>query len=65
MLHVFDDCAHEHYHRVAVETADESHHEHSSTAIKRKLTTNQRAGEFKKKKKKSNFYLDFNRRSNN
>jgi hypothetical protein len=47
MLHVFDDCAHEHYQRTLVETG-ESHNEHSSTTSKRKLEINQRAGSFKK-----------------
>jgi hypothetical protein len=43
MLHVFDDCAHEHYQRTPMMT-DESQNEHSSTVVKRKLAINQRAG---------------------
>jgi len=43
MLHVFDDCAHEHYQRTLVAT-DEEHHEHSSVAVKRKVAINKRAG---------------------
>lgn len=42
MLHVFDDCAHEHYQRATV-GAGEDHHEHASSTIKRKLAINQRA----------------------
>lgn len=43
MLHVFDDCAHEHYQRTA-EITDENHNENSSIPIKRKVAINQRAG---------------------
>jgi hypothetical protein len=43
MLHVFDDCAHEHYQRTPIVT-DEEHHEHSSVAVKRKVAINKRAG---------------------
>ncbi|CAF0823163.1 unnamed protein product [Rotaria sordida] len=42
MLHVFDECAHEHYQRASV-TMDESHNEHSLTSVKRKVAVNQRA----------------------
>lgn len=59
MLHVFDDCANEHYHRTVVETG-EGHHEHSSTTIKKKVEINKRAGSFEKferKKEKNRFSL--------
>lgn len=42
MLHVFDDCANENYHRTTIE-ANEDHHEHASTTAKRKMVINQRA----------------------
>ena len=47
MLHVFDDCAHEHYQRTPVERS-EGHGEHSSTTIKRKMAINQQARALKK-----------------
>jgi DNA-nicking Smr family endonuclease len=43
MLHVFDDCAHEHYQRTLVVTG-EGHNEHSITTVKRKVAINQRVG---------------------
>lgn len=42
MLHVFDDCANEHYQRTTV-TANEDQQEHASTTAKRKVAINQRA----------------------
>ncbi|CAF2448006.1 unnamed protein product [Rotaria sp. Silwood2] len=42
MLHVFDECAHEHYQRTPI-TVSEGQHEHSLTSVKRKLAANQRA----------------------
>lgn len=45
MLHVFDDCAREHYERTMVGTSD-SHHEHGLSHAKKKVTLNQRAGSF-------------------
>jgi hypothetical protein len=43
MIHVFDECAHEHYQRTAL-IGDESHNEHSTTIVKRKVAINQKAG---------------------
>ena len=43
MLHVFDECAHEHYQRTPM-VNDESHQEHSTAIIKRKVAFNQQAG---------------------
>jgi len=43
MLHVFDDCAHEHYQRTPLATG-EAQHEHSAVAVKRKVAINKRAG---------------------
>jgi hypothetical protein len=63
MLHVFDDCAHEHYQRTPI-VAGESHNEHSTTAMKRKVAANQRAGQFKQIRRKK-FVFCFNRRTNN
>jgi len=45
MLHVFDDCANEHYQRTPVST-NEHHHEHGSGHAKRKVAINQKAGLF-------------------
>ncbi len=42
MLHVFDECAHEHYQRTQVVMKEDP--EHSSVPTKRKLAINQRAG---------------------
>ena len=44
MLHVFDDCANEHYQRTLAVTNEESHQESSATVTKRKVVHNQRAG---------------------
>ena len=43
MLHVFDDCAHEHYQRTPL-VNDESHQEYSTAIIKRKVAINKKAG---------------------
>jgi hypothetical protein len=51
MLHVFDDCAHEHYQRTLVGT-EEGHHEHSAATNKRRVEMNKQAGLFKKFKGK-------------
>ncbi|UJR37666.1 hypothetical protein I4U23_030362 [Adineta vaga] len=42
MLHVFDDCAHEHYQRALVEPNENPNEHSSSTIAKRKVTVNQR-----------------------
>jgi hypothetical protein len=61
MLHVFDDCAHERYQRIATVT-EEDHIEHV-VGTKRKVASNQKAGSLLDLIKII-FLKNFNRRSN-